>query len=93
MALVTVKKKFQVVIPRKLREEIGVDVGDILEAKVERGKITFAPKTVIDRSIAEGLKDFREGRSYGPFNSPDELLASLRAQTKKLTAARASKQR
>ncbi len=49
MALVTVKNKYQVVIPRSLRMELGIETGDILEAKVERGKLTYTRKTVIDR--------------------------------------------
>jgi AbrB family looped-hinge helix DNA binding protein len=41
MALVSVKSKFQVVIPQDVREAVGIEVGDLLEAKVEAGKITF----------------------------------------------------
>jgi len=33
LALVTVKNKFQVVIPRQVRDVIGVSAGDIFEAK------------------------------------------------------------
>ena len=84
MSLVTVKKKFQVVIPAKVREQVGIEVGDLLEAKVERGKITFTPKSVIDRGIAESLEDFKQGRVYGPFESAAEMIASLHAQAKRL---------
>jgi len=52
MQLVTVKTKYQIVIPRAIREQAGVGVGDLLEAKVEKGKITFAPKSVLDRHLA-----------------------------------------
>jgi len=38
MALVSVKNKYQVVIPQKVREKIRLRVGDLLEARVERGK-------------------------------------------------------
>jgi AbrB family looped-hinge helix DNA binding protein len=34
MTLITVKDKFQVTIPAKLRERIGVRVGDLMEATV-----------------------------------------------------------
>lgn len=88
MALVAVKNKFQVVIPRNVRKKIGLNVGDLLEASVERGKITFTPKSVVDRGILESLTDFKEGRAYGPFESRAELVASLhkeaaRVQSKK----------
>ena len=73
MALITVKEKFQIVIPKRIRDEIGLHVGDVLEAKVERKKITFSPKSVIDRGIEESLRDFREGRSYGPFTHKESM--------------------
>jgi len=62
MPVVTVKNKYQVVLPQALREQVGVKVGDLLEAKVERGRITFTPKAPVDRGIAESLKDFKQGR-------------------------------
>ena len=49
MALVTVKTKYQVTLPRKLREELGIDTGDLLEAEVQDGKIILTPKEVVDR--------------------------------------------
>ena len=48
MALVTVKDKFQVTIPAKLRERIGVRVGDLLEMTVHEGGIQLRPKAVVD---------------------------------------------
>jgi AbrB family looped-hinge helix DNA binding protein len=39
MSLVTVSPKFQVVIPKELREELGVKVGDKLNAVKVNGKI------------------------------------------------------
>lgn len=49
MSIVTVKNKFQVVIPQSVRKQLGISRGDILEVKVERGKLTYTPKTLIDR--------------------------------------------
>jgi AbrB family looped-hinge helix DNA binding protein len=49
MELVTVKTKFQVVIPQSIRKRVRLDIGDLLEASFENGKITFTPKTVVDR--------------------------------------------
>jgi AbrB family looped-hinge helix DNA binding protein len=77
MSIVTVKKKYQVVIPQGVREQIGVAVGDILEAKVERGRITLTPKSLVDRAIAEGLEDVRKGRVRGPFKTVGEMIDSL----------------
>ena len=84
MALVSVKNKFQVVIPREVREQVGVELGDLLEARVEAGKITFTPKSVVDRGIAESLADFAAGRSFGPFKSGGELVNSLHRESRKV---------
>jgi bifunctional DNA-binding transcriptional regulator/antitoxin component of YhaV-PrlF toxin-antitoxin module len=91
MQLVSVKNKFQIVIPQALRKQAGVRVGDILEAKLERGKITFTPKSVVDRGIAESLADFKAGRSYGPFNTAEDLVASLHRESTKLQRKNKSK--
>jgi AbrB family looped-hinge helix DNA binding protein len=91
MALVSVKNKYQVVIPQNVREKIGLNVGDLLEAKAEHGKITFTPKPAVDRSIAESLADFKEGRTYGPFETHEELVNSLHDQTAQLRSKRTSR--
>ncbi len=83
MERVTVKTKFQIVIPRSIREKAGVDIGDLLEAKVEGGKITFSPKSVIDRHLAEGLEDLKMGRTHGSYASAQEAMAALESRTAK----------
>ncbi len=82
MPIVAVKNKYQIVIPAKVREQVGIKVGDLLEAKVERGKITFTPKSLVDREIAEGLEDIRKGRTYGPYDSPEEMIQALHGMTR-----------
>jgi AbrB family looped-hinge helix DNA binding protein len=77
MELVTVKTKFQVVIPQSIRKKVRLDIGDLLEASFEDGKITFTPKTVIDRHLAEGLEDLARGRTHGPYGSATEAIAAL----------------
>ena len=84
MPLVKIKTKYQVTLPTELRKRVGVQIGDLLEARVERGKITLTPKTVIDRGIAESLEEFKKGRSYGPFDTAEEMLVSLQRNVKKL---------
>jgi AbrB family looped-hinge helix DNA binding protein len=46
MDIVTVKNKFQIVIPQHVREQVHIEIGDVLEAGVENGKITFTPKSL-----------------------------------------------
>jgi AbrB family looped-hinge helix DNA binding protein len=75
--LVTVKDKFQIVIPQDVRRKVGIAVGDLLEATVERGHIKLVPKAVIDRSLARGLADLEAGRSHGPYRSVSEAISGL----------------
>jgi AbrB family looped-hinge helix DNA binding protein len=77
MELVTVKTKFQVVIPRSIRKRVRLDIGDLLEASFENGKITFTPKTVIDRHLAEGMEDLAQGRTHGPYDSATAAISAL----------------
>ena len=85
MELVTIKNKFQIVIPQSIRERVRLDIGDLLEAGIENGKITFTPKSVIDRHIAVGLQDLAEGRTHGPYRTADEAIAALEAKAAKRT--------
>jgi len=83
MDIVTVKNKFQIVIPQHVRERAHIEIGDLLEAGVENGKITFTPKSLIDRHLAEGLEDARKGRTHGPYASADAAIAALDARAKR----------
>jgi len=85
MAIVTVKNKYQVVIPLRVREQIGVAIGDVLEAKAVKGKIVFEPKSIVDRGIAEGLEDIRKGRVHGPYRSVPEAIKAFQERTAKLS--------
>jgi len=84
MALVKVKEKYQVTIPASLREKAGVQVGDLMEAKLQGKNITLIPKSVVDRDIEISLREFREGKGYGPFKSAREAIRSLHREAKKL---------
>jgi AbrB family looped-hinge helix DNA binding protein len=83
MAIVKVKEKFQVTLPAKLRKRTGVEVGDFLEARVERGKITLTPKSLVDRRLAEALEDVRRERVYGPFDGHPPMVKSLHSNVRK----------
>ncbi|MGA2325103.1 MAG: hypothetical protein ABSH05_02345 [Bryobacteraceae bacterium] len=49
--------------------------------------ITLTPKSLIDRSIAEGLADMEAGRMHGPYNTAEEAMAAV----EKRVAAKKSK--
>jgi hypothetical protein len=71
------------VIPQSVRNQVSVNVGDLFDATVVKGKITLTPKSLVDRAIAEGLDDVKHGRVYGPFDTVDEMLSSLKNKRRK----------
>ena len=83
MHIVTVKTKFQIVIPQHIREQVHVEIGDLLEANVEHGKITFTPKSLVDRHLAEGLEDVKRGRTHGPYANAREAIKALEIRAKR----------
>ena len=85
MSIVRVKTKYQVTLPTAVRERAGVNIGDVLEARVEKGKITLTPKTTIDRELLLSLADVKAGRVHGPFDSVDDMIRSLRRKPGKKT--------
>lgn len=93
MSIVRVKNKYQVVIPESVRDQIRVEVGDVLEAKVEHGKITLTPKVIVDR-IPEIVKDIRiqakrKGTNKIGMEEIDAEVAVVRtSQRKKRTNSR-----
>lgn len=57
MPQVKIKAKYQVTIPAKIRKELGLEVGDFLEAELEKDRIVLKPQLVMDR--AEAWKRFQ----------------------------------
>jgi len=103
---VIVKNKTPVVVPPSVRRQAGPKSGDKLEFKVSGGVITILPngtesvdeytpaqRKAIDRGIAQSEKEYAEGKSYGPFDTAGEAIASIdanlrrRARAKKLKSA------
>lgn len=52
MPLVTVKPKFQVTIPARLRKVVDLREGDLMEASVVGDSILLRPKVAVDRNAA-----------------------------------------
>ncbi|TSC57482.1 MAG: AbrB family transcriptional regulator [Parcubacteria group bacterium Greene0416_79] len=91
MSLVTIKNKYQIVIPAKVRRGVPLRVGDLLEASITDGKITLVPKTLLDRELAVSFTDFRHGRTSGSFNTAEALISYLKKEVKKIRASRAKR--
>ncbi|HXP83147.1 MAG TPA: AbrB/MazE/SpoVT family DNA-binding domain-containing protein [Bryobacteraceae bacterium] len=52
---------------------------------------TLAQRKIIDARLAEGLADIKAGRTFGPFDSADEMIAHMKTQLKKSANAKRSK--
>ncbi len=65
--LMKVHNKGQVVIPAQVREQLGIDVGDVLEVEVlpQEGKIQLRrPSETRARSLAGSLKQYARGKRF-----------------------------
>jgi hypothetical protein len=49
---------------------------------------TPAQRRVIDARLAESKEDLKKGHRYGPFNTADEMIASMQANLKKGAVAK-----
>jgi len=83
MASVTkVGHKYQVVIPKSIRDAAGLQVGDYMEADLTTEGILLRPKTLVDRDLKDALKealaDVAKGRMSKPFKSAHALVRSLK---------------
>jgi len=73
MPIVKIMQRRQVIIPKELFEKLHLEIGDYLEVKLERGKIVYIPKKLVDRdewywseagqqAIGEALQEIEEGQ-------------------------------
>src|ERR1017187_7313063 len=94
-SIVKIQRKGQVTIPTRLRAQVGLLDGDLVEAKAERGKIVLTPKLIVDREytpaqrrvidtrLAVSLEQAKKGETHGPFESHEEMITFLHGETKK----------
>jgi len=89
MPMVTVKQKYQVTIPTKVRKDIDLHEGDTLEAVVEGGKIVLTPKVLVNkRAIAKrpsllSLKGSNKNSGlYKNADHVDEYISQQRSEWK-----------
>jgi AbrB family looped-hinge helix DNA binding protein len=73
----------QVVIPKKIHDQLGLAPGDYLEVELEGDRLILTPKALVEKRLAESLEDMRRGRIHGPFQSVPALLRALHKAKKK----------
>jgi AbrB family looped-hinge helix DNA binding protein len=95
---VTVNSKRPLVVPPAVRKQAGLKSGDHIEFKVSGRVITIYPKKpvagddytparrVIDRGIAQSKKEYTAGKSYGPFHTAEEAIASINTNLRRRAA-------
>ena len=89
MALVKVKRNFQVTIPPVLRKKFNIVEGDYIEIESQNQEMVMRPVKLVhpdqeyfytkewQKGEAEADKDIAEGRLSGPFESADDLIKDL----------------
>jgi AbrB family looped-hinge helix DNA binding protein len=98
---VTVKSRTPIVVPPSVRRQAGLKSGDKLEFRVSGRTITILPnapksndeytpaqRKAIDRGIAQSEKEYAQGKSYGPFGTAAEAIASLDANLRRRARAK-----
>ena len=94
---VTLKAKSPLVVPPSVQRKARLKAGDQVEFRATPGKITIVSKPpaaadddytpeqrrIVEAQLAEGLEDIKQGRTYGPFDTVEEMIASIEANIKK----------
>ena len=91
MPIGKIGQRRQVVIPKEIFDALGLRTGDFVEVQKVKGTVVITPKKLVDADevltpeqraqidarLAEGLRDIKQGRVYGPFESVDAMVQSL----------------
>jgi AbrB family looped-hinge helix DNA binding protein len=96
--IVKVQRKGQVTIPMRLRAQLGLVDGDLIEARAHRGRIVLTPKLIVNREytpaqrrvidarLAKAEADIKAGRVSKAFSNHSEFIADLQNAAAKLGA-------
>ena len=80
MSAVKVGVSRQIVIPKRVYDQLRLSSGDYLEVELEGDRLILTPKELVDKRLAESLKDLKKGRVYGPFDTAKETIRALRGR-------------
>ena len=89
-AATKVGQKYQLTIPKSVREAVGLKVGDLVEATVRRGGIVLRQKALIDKTVGlanqleESEAAARAGRVLGPFTSAGAAMKAVKARARRV---------
>jgi len=89
MAIVKVKKNFQITIPNSLRKKLSIVEGEYMEVEDKDGELIMRPVKMVhpdheyfytkewQKDESEADKDIREGKVIGPFDNVDDCIEAL----------------
>ena len=80
-AATKVGPKFQVTIPKNVRDGVGLKVGDLVEASVGRDGIVLLS---LARYLEESEAAVRAGRVLGPFKSAGAAMKAVKARARRV---------
>jgi AbrB family looped-hinge helix DNA binding protein len=90
MALIKVKKNFQITLPNRLRRTLKIAVGDYLEVEKQDSELVLKPVKMIhpdqayfytrewQEGEAQADKDIEKGEVLGPFDTIKKGLKALK---------------
>lgn len=100
----TLKEKKPFVVPASILRKASFRDGDELEIRASGGVITILPKLpsaddeytpkqrrIIDARLAESEEEVKKGPTYGPFDTADEMIVSMKRELKKRAASKKTK--
>src|SRR4029450_7933693 len=88
-AATKVGPKFQVTIPKNVRDAVGLKVGDLVEPPARRDGIVLRQKVLIDkpvsltRQLEESEAAVKAGRVLGPFKSAGAAKRGVKAHARR----------
>ncbi len=90
MELIKIQNKYQITLPKAVRDSFGLEIGDYIEIEKNEGNILLKPVSVIpkdqryfhtmewQKKESEADKDIEEGAVSGPFDNAEDTLAALK---------------
>ncbi len=97
------KKEAEIVVPASILRKAGIGPQAKLQFKASKGVITITDRTRDDdgftaqqraqllRDLREARKEIDRGNFYGPFNTVEEMKASIEAEFRKRRAGKRRK--
>jgi len=81
--------KYQVTIPKDVREALGIKVGDLVEAILDRRGAVIRPVEIVPKKVnlkkqlEESEAAVKEGRVLGPFKTAGAAMKAVKAYARR----------